>query len=404
MPTYAYRAKDISLRVVEGMIEADNESAALARLGSQGIYPLVIAEAGTPSTPRVAGARLGRRVPVNAVAYMSRQLADLIGGGLSLFHALALLSEQTEHPTLRAVVAQMSQSVREGQALSEALARHPSIFAPLFVNMIRAGEATGDLEAVLLRLADLLEGESEVKNRVAMALVYPAVVLVIGIATVVVLLTYVVPKLTEVFAESGGLLPLPTRILLGISGSLTRGWWLWLGGIAMSVWMLRRFRISQTGRVALDRMLLRLPLGGVLVRKLQVARFLRSLGAMIGQGVPALQALEVAGSTVSNTVIRRAVDHVRAAVQDGASLSNALQASGEFPTFVSNMVAVGQEAGTLDTALAKVATSYERDADRAIRALTTVMEPLLIVMVGLVVMFIVIAMLLPIFNLGLVAG
>ena len=403
MPTYAYRAKDTSLRVVQGVIEAESESAALARLGTQGIYPLRIAEA-APETGAGVLPSGGQRVPLGTVAYMSRQLADLVGGGLSLFHALSLLSEQTEHPALRVVIAQMSQAVREGHALSDALGRHPQIFSPLYINMIRAGEATGDLEAVLTRLADLLDGESEVKSRVAMAMVYPAVVLAIGVGTVVVLLTYVVPKLTTLFSESGGLLPLPTRILLGLSGSLTRGWWLWVGALALAGWTMRRFRVSASGRAALDRMALRLPLLGVLVRKLQVARFLRSLGAMIGQGVPALQALEVAGSTVSNLVIRRAVERVRSAVQDGASLSNALQASGEFPTFVSNMVAVGQEAGTLDGALAKVATSYERDADRAIRALTTVLEPLLIVVVGLVVMFIVIAMLLPIFNLGLVAG
>lgn len=404
MPTYAYRAKNTALRVVEGVIEAENESAALARLGSQGIYPLAITEAPSPRSTTPARGPSLRRAPSRAVAYLSRQLADLIGGGLSLFHALSLLSEQTEHPVLRRVTMEMSQSVREGQALSEALGRHRAIFSPLFINMIRAGEATGDLETVLTRLADLLEGESEVKSRVMMALVYPAVVLAIGAATVVVLLTYVVPKLTALFEDTGGLLPLPTRILLGISDGLTRGWWLWIGAGLVAIWGLGQLRSSSAGRAVLDRMSLRLPLGGALVRKLYLARFLRSLGAMIGQGVPALQALEVAGSTVSNRVLHGAIQRVRDAVQDGASLSSALSASGEFPAFVSNMVAVGQESGTLDAALAKVATSYERDADRAIRALTTALEPLLIVVVGLVVMFIVIAMLLPIFNLGLVAG
>ena len=221
--------------------------------------------------------------------------------------------------------------------------------------------------------------------------------------TVGVLLVYVVPKLTVLFSEGGQVLPLPTRILLTISGALSHGWWVWSGALVAGVWMFRSFRRSISGRGVVDRMMLSLPLAGDLVRKIQTARFARNLGVMIGQGVSMLQALEVSGSTLSNAVLRQAVLRLKDAVQEGGSLSQALAGSGQFPAFVSNLVAVGEESGTLDSALLKIATSYERQADRALQVLTTVMEPVLIVVVGLVVMFIVISMLLPIFQLGLVA-
>ncbi len=401
MPRYVYRAKDNSLKVLEGTIEAESETAAITRLGTLGVYPLTITEATPEEDLRSHAAP--RRLPSRTLAYASRQLADLLGGGLSLFNALSLLSQQTEHRALQAVWASVGGAVRDGQALSEALLRHPDVFSPLYISMIRAGEAGGSLDLVLNRMADLLESQSELKTRVASALVYPLVVLVIGLLTIIVLLTYVVPKLSALFTETGQLLPLPTRILLSISGTLSRWWWGWLGAGMIGVWGVRAFRRSPAGRVMVDRLMMRLPVGGLLLRKAQIAQFARSLGVMVGQGVPMLQALEVASSTVSNLVLRQAIFRVKEAVQEGGSLSNALAVSGQFLPFVSNLVAVGEESGTLETALVKVATSYERETDRTLRVLTTILEPLFIVVVGLIVMFIVISMLLPIFQLGLIA-
>jgi len=404
MPTYAYRAKDTTLKAIEGTIEAESQTAAIARLSSLGIFPVTIEEAAAPSAGRsAAGPSLRRRVNSATLAYTSRQLADLLGGGLPLFNALTLLTQQTEHRHLREVVADVGGLVREGRTFSDALATHPGVFSPLYINMIRAGETTGSLDAVLVRLADLLESESELRSRVTSALVYPSVVLAVGILTIVVLLTYVVPKLALLFTETGQLLPLPTRILLAISGALAGWWWAWLGGLVGLGWAIARFRASPAGRAVLDQALLRIPLCRTLIRKLQTARLSRNLGVMVGQGVPLLAALEVANSTVSNVQLQRATSRAREAVREGASLASALTASGQFPAFVSNMVAVGEESGSLDRALLKVAATYERETDRTLRALTTIMEPLLIVVVGLVVMFIVISMLLPIFQLGLVA-
>ena len=401
MPRYAYRGKDSALKVVEGTVEADSEPAAIAQLASAGVYPLVLAEELVDCRPGVRVVR--RRVPSRTLAYLSRQLADLLSGGLPLFNALSLLSRQTTQRVLREAIREVSEAVREGTALSEALSRHPEVFSPLYIGMIRAGEAGGGLDAVLVRLAELAEEESELKNRVAMALVYPLVVLVIGLLTIVVLLTYVVPKLAELFAESGQLLPLPTRILLAISGALSHWWWAWLLGLLCALGAVRTFRFSPRGSALMDRLILQLPLVGTLVRKLQTARLTRSLGVMVGQGVPVLQALEVANSLVSNLTVRQELRRVAEALREGESLSKALKASGQFPVFVSNLLAVGEESGTLETALLKVASTYDRETDRTLRILTTVLEPLLIVAVGLVVMFIVISMLLPIFQVGLVA-
>ncbi len=401
MPRYSYRAKDRALQLVHGVIEAENETVALARLNAEGTYPFVLAE--TSSAIEPIPTTRHRRVPAQVLAYMNRQLADLLGGGVPLFNALALLSEQTEHRVLREVIAELSAAVRDGQAFSQALAAHPDLFPPLHVSLIRAGEVGGGLEAVLVRLADVAEQEVELKSRVISALIYPLVVLGVGLATILVLLTYVVPKLSVLFAESGQLLPLPTRVLLALSYAVTRGWWVLALGVAAGVWGLRLLRVSQRGRQALDRMLLRLPLVGLLMRKLDTARLSRNLGVMVGQGVPMLQALEVTHATISNSALRQALGQIKEAVRDGASLASALKNTGAFPRFVSNMVAVGEESGTLEGALLKVASAYERETDRTLRALTTALEPLLIVAVGLIVMFIVIATLLPIFQIGLVA-
>jgi type II secretion system protein F len=407
MPQYLYKARDSALKLIEGTVEAESETAAILQLGTQGVYPLMLTRADAPAgkTERASGAQAPapKRIPSRPLSYLSRQLADLLSGGLPLFNALSLLAQQTEHKRLRAVVLDLGDAVRDGQPFSDALARHPGVFSPLYLSMVRAGEAGGGLDAVLNRLADLLESESELQGRIVSAMIYPAVVLTVGVLTVGVLLTYVVPKIAGLFIDIGQALPLPTRILLGISGVLSHWWWLLLALLVGTGWMLRQARAADIGKAIIDRMKLAIPLVGTLERKIQTARFTRNLGVMIGQGVPMLQALEVAGFTVANDRLREAIGGLRDAVQEGGSLSTAMASSGQFAPFVSNLVAVGEESGTLETALLKIATSYEREADRTLRVLTTVMEPLLIVVVGLIVMFIVISMLLPIFELGLVA-
>lgn len=399
MPQYIYRAKNAGLKMIEGTIEADSETAAINRLGDQGVFPLSIIEAG--SVGRSQRRRRGR-VSVLALSQMTRQLADLLGGGLPLFASLNLLSRQTEQPRLQAVAESLASSVREGHSFSEALTDHPDIFQSLYVSMIRAGEVGGDLEQALSRLADLGEYEAEVRGKLVNAMAYPCFVLVTAAAMTGFLVAYVIPTLSEVFVDSGQLLPVPTRILMALSGFVVRWWWALGVALVAGFWIFRQWARSPAGKAVVDRTLLAAPGIGALIRKRESARVVRNLGSMISQGVPVLQALDVVVHNISNIVIRTAVVQVRQAVQDGSSIAAALTASRQFPAFVSNMVAVGEESGTVDRSLIKVAVTYEREIDRTIRTLTTILEPLLLIFVGGVVMFIVLAMLLPIFQIGLV--
>jgi len=402
MPQFAYRAKDSDLNVIEGTIEAENESAAISRLGGQGVFPIAIVEVATAAASPASRASRARRVSQQSLAYVTRQLADLLGGGLPLLSALTLLTRQTDHLTLRRVVESLAHSVRDGKAFSEALAEHPEVFPSLYISMIKAGEIGGSLEPTLTRLADLGEHEADLRSRIISAAAYPLFVLAIAVAMTIFLMSYVIPKLSLVFVGEGQLLPLPTRFLLGVSGVFTHWWWLMLCGMVVGVWALRQWYASANGRAVIDRSLIALPAFGILVRKLETARFARNLGTMISQGVPILQALEVVSSNVANATLRLSIRQLGSAVREGSSLADALTATKQFPVFMSNMVAVGEESGTVDAALMKVATTYEREGDRIIRTLTTILEPVLLVGVGGVVMFIVLAMLLPIFQVGLV--
>ena len=401
MPRFTYRAKDQSLNVVEDTIEADSEAAALSRLGGEGVFPISIHELGLRSSSPLGASALPRRLSPRLLAYTTRQLADLLGGGLPLLNALTLLAKQIEQPGLRRVIESLAGAVRDGRALSDALDDHPRIFPPLYRSMIRAGEVGGGLEAALSRLAELGEHEADLRSMLLGASAYPLFVFCIAILMCVFLMAYVIPTLSLVFLETGQLLPLPTRLLLAVSRAFTDWWWALTVCALGAAWALRRWYASVTGRSAIDRVLLTAPGIGPLLRRLDTGRFARNLGIMLGQGVPILQSLEVAAGNIGNATLRRAVAGVRDAVRDGSSLAQALAATRGFPVFVSNMVAVGEESGTVDAALLKVAAAYERELDRTLRTLTTILEPVLLVAVGGIVMFIVLAMVLPVFQIGL---
>lgn len=400
MPRFTYRAKDSTLHVVEGTIEAENETSAISRLGGQGVFPISIVEVGG-STSSSRGV-LSRRISQRSLAYLTRQLTDLLSGGLPLLNALTLLSKQTEQSALQRVIESLASSVRDGRSFSDALAEHPTVFPPLYISMVRAGEVGGALEQTLGRLAELGEHEAELRSQVISASAYPVFILGVAGAMTAFLISYVIPKLSTVFIETGQVLPLPTRFLLAVSRLSSRWWWALLLGMVVFGVMVRKWHASASGRLLMDRALIAVPAIGMLVRKLETARLTRNLGTMIGQGVPVLQALDVVARNISNTVLRTTVLQIQEAVREGSSIAAALGASGQFPVFVSNMVAVGEESGTVDAALLKVAGTYEREVDRTIRTLTTILEPVLLVVVGGIVMFIVLAMLLPIFQIGLV--
>ncbi|MBI4355514.1 MAG: type II secretion system F family protein [Candidatus Omnitrophica bacterium] len=406
MPAFLYKAKDTDRHVIEGTIEAESEAAALDRLASLGYFPMAITEAqptqGPAATAAAAPGRR-RRVRTRDLSLLTRQLADLVGSGVTLLDGLNLLRHQTEHPTLRFIAQELARSIKDGLSFSDALAKHPTVFSPIYVAMVHTGEIGGVLEQVLTRLADLSEAEDELKSRVQLALVYPSLIILVGIATITILLTFVIPRLVSLFQEMGQVLPLPTRILIAISRSSVQYWWAEVLVTVASVGWYQWQRATPSGRRAIDRSKLRLPLFGPLIQQVELARFSRSLSVLLNHGVPILQALEVVSQSLTNAVLQEDVRRIQREVRDGSALAKAMGESQLISPFMTNMVAVGEEAGLLDSSLMKVATAYEREADRMMKLLTSMLGPLLIVIVGAAVAFIVIAMLLPIFQMGVIA-
>jgi type II secretion system protein F len=405
MRTFLYKARDRDRRMVEGNLQAETEPEALAKLGEMGYFPLSIEREETlaPRPPRPGALGLRRRIRRRDVTLFTRQLADLLESGLTLMRALDVLREQMEHPRVREVLADIAAQVREGRSFSESLAPHPRVFSPLYRSLVRSGEVGGTLADVLARLADMSEKDDEVYVKMRSALAYPILILLVGMGTVAALLIVVIPKLVSLFQEVGQTLPLPTRILIELSEWLASSWWLVLlvaGGGALLV---RRGTRSPEGRLALDRAKLHLPVWGALIKKIELARFARTLATLLSHGVPILPAMQVVVQVTGNELLRGELQHIGEQLKGGATLSQGMRRGRLFPTLVIHMVAVGEEAGALERSLFKIANTYEREADRAIRLMTSLVEPLMILIVGGVVGFIVISMLLPIFQIDLLA-
>jgi type II secretory pathway component PulF len=375
------------------------------KLSQMGYFPLSLEQVETLPEAQGVGRAFGffARIRRREIAFFSRQVADLLESGLTLMRALQVLREQTENPRLQEVLADLASEVREGKSFSDALAVHPRIFSPLYVSMVRSGEVGGTLGEVLARLADLGEKEDELHVRVRSALAYPALILVVGMGTIAVLLVFVIPKLVSLFQEVGQVLPLPTRILLAVSQWFVSYWWLLLSIVGAGVFFVKRGGQSQAGRLAFDRMKLQLPIWGPLIRKVEVARFSRSLGTLLRHGVPILQALQVVGEAAGNELLRGELQQIGEELRGGGTLSQGMRRGRIFPPLVTHMVAVGEEAGTLDRSLFKIADTYEREADRAMKLMTSLVEPAMILIMGSLVGFIVISMLLPIFEIDLLA-
>lgn len=429
MPMFVYSAKDSRRKLVGGTLEAGSEVEAVEKLGQMGYFPIslrqegvsVSASAGSGSAgssgsaasaaaaasavvvPAAAPAGRHTKVRRRDLTIFLRQLADLLDAGVTLLNALYVIGEQIEQPALRSVVAGIALQVREGKGFSDTLAEYPKVFSVLVVSMVRSGEVGGMLPAVLTRLADFSEAEEELTAKVRSAMAYPALILVVGISTVAVLLTLVVPKLVSLFEEVGQALPLPTRILIGMSQWLVTWWWLVLGLIVLGAGLLRRFARSPEGKFTLDRLKLHVPVWGTLIQKVETARFSQSLGVLLHHGVAILQAVDVVAHTTGNEVLKRALLQIGERLQGGISLSQGMRESQAFPLFVIQMVSVGEESGTVDRSLLKVAEAYEREADRTMKLMTSLIEPIMILTMGLIVGFIVVAMLLPIFQIDIQA-
>jgi len=391
--------------MITGILEAETEQEALAKLSKMGYFPLSIEreEASSEGQTDPLSLEFFTRIRRRDITIFTRQLADLLEAGLPLMRGLEVLWEQTENRRLQEVLASLATQVKEGKSFSEALALYPKIFSNLYVNMVKSGEVGGMLSEVLARLADFGENEEELRAKVRAALAYPILILFVGMATVAVLLIFVVPKLVSLFQDVGQILPLSTRILIELSQGLVHYWWVVLSMVVLSVFLLRRGRLSRRVRLAIDGVKLRIPVWGPLIKKVEIASFARSLATLLSHGVPILQAMQVVVQATNNELLRGEFERIGEQLKGGTTFSQELRRGRMFPALVTNMVAVGEEAGNLDRSLFKIADTYEREADRAMKLMTSLVEPVMILVMGSIVGFIVIAMLMPIFQIDLLA-
>jgi general secretion pathway protein F len=403
MPVYSYVGLSPDGKNITGVIDADSPRAARLKLRRTGVFPTSLSESRqAESTPRASRSlsKLFERVGPQELAVMTRQLSTLVSAGLPLVDCLSALIDQVDSERLKSMLTQTRERVNEGTSLADALAEHPRVYSDLYVNMVRAGEASGALDVVLLRLADYTESTARLRSKLRSALTYPAVMLIIGSAILFFLLSYVVPKITRIFVESKQVLPLPTRVLMAFSGMLSTWWPLFLVVLAIAALAFRYYVRTEAGRKRYDRLVLRVPVFGKLLQKIAVARFSRTLSTLLRSGIGLLPSLDIVKNIVDNRVLYDATEAARDAIREGQSIAPPLKKSGIFPPLMIHMIAVGEKSGQLEEMLFKTAETYESEVDSTIATLTTLLEPVMIVFMGGMVTFIVLSILLPIFQMS----
>jgi general secretion pathway protein F len=403
MPVFTYRAANRAGKTIDGVMEAHDPQAVIDRLHREEYFPVRVEAA--EGRPRLGALTLSlggpARVPARELLAFTQQLSTLIDAGLPIDRALTILTDLAMSPRLRQIVQDVAQSVRTGSTLADALSRHhPRPFSRLYINTVRAGEKGGALEVALRRLVDHLEATREMRDALTSAMFYPALLCVVGVASVVFLMTFVLPRFAVIFRDLGQALPLPTRVLLGISDGLVAYWWVF-GLLALSGllgWQV--LARSEAGRLGLDRWLLGLPLLGDLLRKVEVGRFARTFGTLLHAGVPVLNALGVARDVAGNRVLAAALGTVQEGAKRGDGLARPMAETGAFPTLCIHMVRVGEETGRLEEMLGRVATSYEVEIRVALRRFISLLEPAIIIVLGLVVLGIVVSILMAILSIN----
>jgi type II secretion system protein F len=409
MPTFTYKAKKGTGETVSGSLAADSERGVLDALDRLKLFPLELrqataAEIGAtvPQKRHGAGAMaaFGRKTSSNDVCNFTRQLSDLLGAGVPLNQALISLAAQTTKPALVDVIEKLREDVSAGTSFSEAMTHHPKVFSPLHISMVKAGETGGFLEDVLERISVFLEREEELRNRVKSAMAYPVLLMVVGTCAVVFLLTFFIPKFAVIFNDLGGTLPLPTRILLAVSGFL-QGYGLFLAaGLVAAFFLLKRYTATADGRLWWDKFKLAMPVVGTIGQRSAISRFSRTFGTLLKSGVPVLQALEISKEALANLAMANEIEKVRESVKEGKSIAQPLRGSACFPPTVVDMLAVGEEAGNLEEILLRIAQRYDSEVDRAVKLFVSLLEPMMILVMAGIVGFVVISMLLPVFTLN----
>ena len=397
MATFSYTVRDAAGQTRSGTSEAENAEILRRRLQEQGFTVADITQTAA-GKKRAAGGGWGR-VKLADLSIFCRQFSTMIDAGVSLVRALDVLAEQTQNPKLRRILVDIQQEVESGQTLSKAMSKYPKTFNNLFIGLVRAGEVGGVLEEALQRLSGFLEKDMELRRKVKAALTYPVIVVVVAVGIVVGLTTFIVPKFVELFKDLGVKeLPAMTQVLVDFSDFLKTRWWMGLIIIVVSYMAIKYFGTTRVGRRVIDRIKLKVPVFGKLHHKIALARFSRTLGTLLVSGVPILQALETVAGTVGNGIIAEAVMQARARIREGDRINDPLEKSRMFPPMVVHMISIGEESGALDSMLGKIAEFYEQEVEATLQSLTSAIEPVLIVLLGFCVGFIVIAMFMPLIQ------
>lgn len=411
MPTYIYKAKKGPKEVLQGEIEANSQDSAVSKLIETGLTPVSVVEKGTDRlsveggrpAPKTAARKPKTDVGAKSqeIDIFTRQLASLIKAGVPVLRALSLIVSQTQHKTLKEVVAELEHQIREGSLLSDSMSGYPRIFNSLYISMIKAGEKGGALEEVLYRLAEYREKEQELKRKIQAAITYPVFVVVVGAITVFIMLTFFLPKLAGLF-ESIQKLPLPTRILMGTSSFMHDNWYWFIMAFVLIWALLARGKAGSKKKFLIDFVTLRLPVMKDFVKNNEIAKFSRTLGLLLKNGISVHESLQLATDTLDNEALKDKLNLAKQEILNkGSTLSASLKKIDLFPVFAVNMIAVGEEGGHLEESLAEIANVYEREVEQSMKIMASLLEPILILIVGGIVGFIVFAMLLPIFNIGL---
>lgn len=397
MPTYTYKARDERGKLVSGTMDALSADEIIAKLRKMGFMATAVNAAGPGVKFEDIAARY-RPLKAQDVLVFYFQLANLIESGVPILTSLKTIEAQTENKKLKNVIAQVQRNIEAGELFSESLSRHPRVFTKLFVGMVKAGEESGKLAQVLRRYALYAEAQQELSESVKGALFYPAILFAASVAVVIFIVTFIIPQFVELFTKAGVKLPFITHMLFVIGLFIKKYWLLLVLGFAALLFWVRSYRLSKSGRARLDRMILKTPITGILARKIYISRFSRTLSTLISSGVAVLPALDITREVIGNGVISEAVFKVRQSVEQGQKMSEPLKVSGEFPSDTVEMIAVGEETGNLDEMLNKIADFYDMAAGYTIKKLTTIIEPLFLVIMGSIVAFIMASMLIPIFD------
>jgi type IV pilus assembly protein PilC len=396
MATYVFKAMDLTGAKASGEVEADSKQVVAEQLKARG---LIVTEIADKHGSREISLNFFKRIKATDLTIMTRQLSTMVSSGMTILRALYVLEAQTENELLAATIVQVRKDVEAGIALSDALERHPKVFNGLYVAMTRAGETGGVLDSALIRVADQLESEDSLRRQVRAAMAYPAVVMGFAFTVLIALVAFLVPVFIGVFKQFGGDLPTITKFTVKLSNIMTGYWWACIAGTVGAIYLFRKWKSTDAGSRMWDKFKLRIPMKiGDIVQKIALARWSRTLSALVSAGVPLLQALDITAKTAGNHVIETAMDNVIESVKQGGTISGPLKESAVFPGMVSHMVGVGEETGALDTMLSKIADFYEDQVASAVKSLTSILEPVMLVVVGGIVGFIVISMYMPLFK------